>query len=36
MVTIRCKNNGEIREFAPGTTLHEMYNAFTLGFPYGQ
>ena len=35
MVTIRCKNNGEIREFAPGTTLHEMYNAFTLGFPYG-
>ena len=35
MVTIRCKNNGEIREFTPGTTLQEMYEAFSLAFPYG-
>lgn len=35
MVTVRCKNNGEIREFTPGTTLQEMYEAFSLAFPYG-
>ena len=35
MVTIRCKNNGEIRDFAPGTTLQEIYEAFALALPYG-
>lgn len=35
MITIRCKNNGESREFVPGVTLQEIYEAFALALPYG-
>ena len=35
MITIRCKNNGESREFTPGTTLQEIYESFALALPYG-
>lgn len=35
MIQVRCKNNGEVREFVPGTALQEMYGAFDLGMPYG-
>ena len=35
MITIRCKNNGAVREFIPGTTLQEAFEAFALDMPYG-
>ena len=35
MIQIRCMNNGETRQFAPGTTLQEMYDDFALGMPHG-
>lgn len=35
MITIRCKNNGESREFVPGITLQEIYEAFALALPHG-
>lgn len=35
MITIRCKNNGAVREFVPGTTLQEAFEAFALDMPYG-
>ena len=35
MVQIRCINNGETRTFAPGATLQEVYDGFTLNMPYG-
>ena len=35
MIQIRCRNNGVTREFLPGTTLQEVYDAFDLNMPYG-
>ena len=35
MITIRCKNNNTVREFSPGTTLLEAFDAFNLNMPYG-
>ena len=35
MVQVRCKNNGEVREFTPGTTLQAMVEEFHLDMPYG-
>ena len=35
MIQIRCHNNGVTREFLPGTTLQEVYNALDLNMPYG-
>ena len=35
MVQIRCRNNGAIREFTPGTTLQEIYDTLDLDMPYG-
>ncbi len=35
MIQIRCKNNGEVREFNPGTTLQKIFEGFSLDMPYG-
>ena len=35
MIQIRCRNNGATREFTPGTTLQEIYDALDLNMPYG-
>ena len=35
MIQIRCHNNGVTREFIPGTTLQEVYDALALNMPYG-
>lgn len=35
MIQIRCRNNGITREFLPGTTLQEVYDALDLNMPYG-
>ncbi len=35
MIQIRCINNGATREFAPGVSLHEVYDAFALDMPHG-
>lgn len=35
MIQIRCRNTGDIREFVPGVTLQEVYEAFALDMPYG-
>ena len=35
MVQVRCINNGETRDFVPGTTLQEAYEDFALDMPYG-
>lgn len=35
MIQIRCKNNGEVREFNPGTTLQKIFEGFSLDIPYG-
>ena len=35
MIQIRCKNNGEVREFIPGTTLQAIFEDFALDMPYG-
>ncbi|MBR3860042.1 MAG: nucleoside kinase [Bacteroidaceae bacterium] len=35
MIQIRCINNGETKQFAPGINLQEVYDAFALGLPYG-
>ena len=34
-VTIRCKNNGETKEVAIGSTLKEIYDAFGLNLEHG-
>ena len=35
MIQIRCRNTGETREFVPGVTLQEIYDALALDMPYG-
>ena len=35
MIQIRCRNTGETREFVPGVTLQEVYDALALDMPYG-
>lgn len=35
MIQIRCMNNGETRQFAPGVNLQEVYDTFALNMPYG-
>ena len=35
MIRIRCRNNGTTKEFVPGVSLQEVYNAFELSMPYG-
>lgn len=35
MIQIRCINNGETRQFTPGTNLQEIYDAFALDLPHG-
>lgn len=35
MIQIRCKNNGEVREFNPGTTLQKVFDSLSLDMPYG-
>ncbi len=35
MIQIRCKNNSEVREFNPGTTLQKIFEGFSLDMPYG-
>ena len=35
MIDIRCINNGETRQFAPGVNLQEVYEAFALDMPHG-
>ena len=35
MIQIRCRNNQAMREFTPGVTLQEVYDAFDLNMPYG-
>ena len=35
MIQIRCKNNGEVREVIPRTTLQAIFEDFALDMPYG-
>lgn len=35
MIQIRCKNNGEVREFNPGITLQKVFDSLSLDMPYG-
>ena len=35
MIQIRCINNGETRQFLPGTSLQEVYDTFALDMPHG-
>lgn len=35
MIQIRCTNNGETKQFSPGISLQEAYEAFALNMPYG-
>ena len=35
MIRIYCKNNGVTKEFEPGVSLVEIYNAFALNMPNG-
>ncbi len=35
MIQIRCKNNGEVREFNPGTTLQQVFDSLSLDMSYG-
>ena len=35
MIRVRCINNGESKDFVPGTTLQEVYDGFSLNMPYG-
>lgn len=35
MIQIHCTNNGETKQFTPGISLQEAYDAFALNMPYG-